>query len=358
MPRSFLPGHRRYSITHRAVQRLRELAPTLAEEDDETLRDKLDAAAGKAEDEGKTIRTLDALLGEPQVLLPVESFGDQLYAIVKDDTVVTVLPRGHGEEIVARGKALEQRFANGDMQLGRGYVERGGDRWDEGPRRWRRHYADPAPVQYLTRGTTPTGVRPFGRPEGESPVNGGTEIRPEQRALVVLPPRPEPESVVAKAMRRGLDAARRRASVLTLREAFILQTRESPLLPLWNALAAEGAPYVMQVGDLIDAVRSIDDPSVIDGIGTEIEQDFVEEAKPVRHVIREHATLASSLPYDEAVLQTVMDAGEPIAAEKIRAKLGGSPAQLRAVLKDLISSRKIRRIGEKRAARYELVGEA
>ncbi len=44
MLRSPFPGHRRYSITHRAVQRLRELVPTVAEEDDEALRDRLDAA--------------------------------------------------------------------------------------------------------------------------------------------------------------------------------------------------------------------------------------------------------------------------------------------------------------------------
>ncbi len=114
MLRSPFPGHRRYSITHRAVQRLRELVPTVAEEDDEALRDRLDAAITSAEDTGKAVRTLDVMLGEPQILIPLESFGDILYAIIKEDTVVTVLPKGHGEEILQRGQALEQRVAAGE----------------------------------------------------------------------------------------------------------------------------------------------------------------------------------------------------------------------------------------------------
>src|SRR5690606_35408570 len=90
MLRGPFPGHRRYSITHRAVQRLRELVPIMDDLDDEALRDRLDAALGKAEDGGKAVRTLDAMLGEPQVLIPVEEFGEVLYAIIKEDTVVTV----------------------------------------------------------------------------------------------------------------------------------------------------------------------------------------------------------------------------------------------------------------------------
>jgi pimeloyl-ACP methyl ester carboxylesterase len=34
-----------------------------------------------------------------------------LYAIIKEDTVVTVLPEGHGQEILQRGQAMEQRMA-------------------------------------------------------------------------------------------------------------------------------------------------------------------------------------------------------------------------------------------------------
>ena len=99
-------GHRRYSITHRAVQRLRELCPGRDDEDDETLRDRLDEALGNAEDSGRAIRTLDAMLGEPQTLIPIDAFGDTLYAIIKEDTVVTVLPQGHGEEILQRGQEI------------------------------------------------------------------------------------------------------------------------------------------------------------------------------------------------------------------------------------------------------------
>ena len=135
MLRSPFPGHRRYSITHRAVQRLRELVPTVAEEDDEALRDRLDAALISAEDGGKAVRTLDVMLAEPQILIPLESFGDTLYAIIKEDTVVTVLPRGHGEEILQRGQALEQRVAAGDPPPRPGERD---EAWEQSRRRWRR----------------------------------------------------------------------------------------------------------------------------------------------------------------------------------------------------------------------------
>ena len=82
MLRGTFPGHRRYSITHRAVQRLRELVQSLDDLDDEALRDRLDAALSTAEDEGKAVRTLDAMLGEPQVLIPVEEFGEPLFSII------------------------------------------------------------------------------------------------------------------------------------------------------------------------------------------------------------------------------------------------------------------------------------
>ena len=64
-------GHRRYSITHRAVQRLRELVHTLDESDDEALRDRLDEALVQAEHDGKAIHTLDAKLGEPRTLIAI-----------------------------------------------------------------------------------------------------------------------------------------------------------------------------------------------------------------------------------------------------------------------------------------------
>ena len=111
--------------------------------DDEALRDRLDAALGKAEDSGKAVRTLDAMLGEPQVLIPVDEFGETLYAIIKEDTVVTVLPKGHGEEILQRGQALQQRVANGEVEMpGRDAPER----W-ESRRRWRREPSGPVVIE-------------------------------------------------------------------------------------------------------------------------------------------------------------------------------------------------------------------
>ncbi|PRQ00532.1 hypothetical protein [Enhygromyxa salina] len=98
MLRGPFPGHRRYSITHRAVQRLRELVPTMDDLDDEALRDQLDVALGKAEDGGKAVRTLDAMLGEPQVLIPVEDFGETLVAISGKDSSYSI---GRREWVVA-----------------------------------------------------------------------------------------------------------------------------------------------------------------------------------------------------------------------------------------------------------------
>ncbi|MCA9692151.1 MAG: hypothetical protein KC636_21295, partial [Myxococcales bacterium] len=157
MLRSPFSGHRRYSITHRAVQRLRELVPTLADDDDEELRDRLDEAIIKSEDERKAIKTLDVMLGEPQVLIPLESFGEILYAIIKEDTVVTVLPKGHGEEILQRGQALEQRVAAGEVAVPADREEP--DRWDYPRRRWRREVAPPVIERVIrTPGNAPVTV--------------------------------------------------------------------------------------------------------------------------------------------------------------------------------------------------------
>lgn len=162
MLRSPFPGHRRYSITHRAVQRLRELVPGVAEEDDEALRDRLDAAITSAEDGGKAVRTLDVMLAEPQILIPLESFGDILYAIIKEDTVVTVLPRGHGEEILQRGQALEQRVAAGDPPV---RTSERDEAWELSRRRWRRDV--PSPV--VERVRSPGSDRPDDDPDPSRP---------------------------------------------------------------------------------------------------------------------------------------------------------------------------------------------
>jgi len=312
MLRSPFPGHRRYSITHRAVQRLRELVPTVAEEDDEALRDRLDAAITSAEDGGKSVRTLDVMLGEPQILIPLESFGDILYAIIKEDTVVTVLPRGHGEEILQRGQALEQRVAAGDPPVRNNERE---EAWELGRRRWRREV--PTPV--VERVRSPGGDRPdddadapaparpldlpgLGRPEptrADPDDDDRSSVRPRSRLggnrLIApsglgtglgpgLGPGPatgpatgpvgantpgatnwsrpaaepagkKPSGPVAEAIARGLARGRRRAAAQALGETLRLSPADAPLLPLWNVLAEKNLPEALTVGDLVAAVR-------------------------------------------------------------------------------------------------------
>ena len=289
MLRSPFPGHRRYSITHRAVQRLRELVPAVGEEDDEALRDRLDAAITTAEDGGKAVRTLDVMLAEPQILIPLESFGDTLYAIIKEDTVVTVLPRGHGEEILQRGQALEQRVAAGEPPLRQ--AERNDDAWELTRRRWRRDA--PTPVVERVRGTGPTGaddssfvddpatgpaplpvVRtpvtpPPAAPEAadETDTTAGGPARLRARRLlagaggtsVVTNPVPTRKlsGPVAEALARGLALARRRAAAQALHEALRQQSPETPLQPLWDLLAEKNLPESLTIGDLVAAVRGL-----------------------------------------------------------------------------------------------------
>ncbi len=278
--RTPFPGHRRYSITHRAVQRLRELVPTVGEDDDEALRDRLDHAITAAEDAGKSVRTLDVMLGEPQILIPLESFGEILYAIIKEDTVVTVLPRGHGEEILQRGQALEQRVAAGEPPP----RQNDRDEWER--RRWRRDA--PAPmVERVIRavpgeredGPTPTPPPVAARPEPvveEPPTPAPSEpeiiTRPSRAAdalrgrlggqriiagAAAPAERKKPTSPVAEALARGLALGRRRAAARALGEALGHQPADTPLLPLLSQLQEKGLPDTITVGDLVAAVRSI-----------------------------------------------------------------------------------------------------
>jgi hypothetical protein len=284
--RNPFPGHRRYSITHRAVQRLRELVPTLGEDDDEALRDRLDHAITSAEDSGKAVRTLDVMLAEPQILIPLESFGDVLYAIIKEDTVVTVLPRGHGEEILQRGQALEQRVAAGEP------APRPGERdeaWER--RRWRRDA--PAPVIERVRVSGPgergdEGIAgapveevaaPAAAPEeraAEPAAASEPEIitRPSRApdaaargrlggqriiagAAAQPPERKRPSNPIAEALARGLALGKRRAATRALGEALRDQPTDASLLPLWNLLGEKGLPEALTVGDLVAAVRGL-----------------------------------------------------------------------------------------------------
>lgn len=242
-------GHRRYSITHRAVQRLRELVPGRDEEDDETLRDRLDAALGEAEDGGRAIRTLDAMLGEPQTLIPVDAFAETLYAIIKEDTVVTVLPKGHGEEILARGQAMEQRVAAGHANVRGGAPPTAGhpESRAEPRRRWQKDAAPPVVLQRPGRPSTPT-----------PPPVAAAEPAPDpsEAAVVPLPEPPEVTGPVASAIQAALETGRRRAAVKAMREVIASEDADAPLLPLWTAMAQHGLARSLTVGDLVEAVRS------------------------------------------------------------------------------------------------------
>lgn len=253
-------GHRRYSITHRAVQRLRELVPTRAEEDDEALRDRLDVALGDAEDGGRAIRTLDAMLGEPQTLIPVAEFGEMLYAIIKEDTVVTVLPKGHGEEILQRGQAMEQRVASGQVQVQPRAPER--ERFDGGVRRRWHKEAPPVVVERVGRPAPAIAQRPAApaaapAPAAPAPVDPAKPAMPasnDASGLVFRLPEPPPsDSPVASALRQALDDGRRRAAVLALREAIQAADADDVLDSLWTAVAQKGLPKTMTVGDLLEA---------------------------------------------------------------------------------------------------------
>lgn len=278
--RTLFPGHRRYSITHRAVQRLRELVPTVGEDDDEALRDRLDQAITAAEDAGKAVRTLDVMLAEPQILIPLESFGDVLYAIIKEDTVVTVLPRGHGEEILQRGQALEQRVAAGEPPPRP--TERD-DSWDR--RRWRRDVPPPVIERVVRAGERhEDGAQPLVAPPEEAasndepsppapepeiitrPSRAGDASRTRGNRIIagtqpasqaVSGERKKPLGAVAEALSRSLNLGRRRAATRALGEALGQQPSDASLQPLWTLLGEKGLPEDLTVGDLIAAVRSI-----------------------------------------------------------------------------------------------------
>ena len=249
-------GHRRYSITHRAVQRLRELMPppetadAVDTADDEALRDRLDNALGDAEDGGRAIRTLDAMLGEPQTLIPVDEFGETLYAIIKEDTVVTVLPKGHGEEILQRGQAMAQRVAAGQLAP-RPTAERfppDRERFEPGVRRRWQQDSPPVVVERVARPAVEVRTSDAVTPPSHSQASN------DASGLVFRLPEPPPtDSPVASALRQALDIGRRRAAVLALREALQAADPDDALDALWTAVAQRGLPKTMTVGDLVEA---------------------------------------------------------------------------------------------------------
>jgi hypothetical protein len=249
--------------------------------DDEALRDRLDAALGKAEDGGRAVRTLDAMLGEPQVLIPVEEFGEVLYAIIKEDTVVTVLPRGHGEEILQRGQALQAKVATGEVQMPE--REKVDERW-EGRRRWRREAPGPVVIERprLVRddemppvgapapssggssggtnglsSTTAAVSTPVPRPASLRSSTGlresATPLRDEDGWLEHAPTPERPSDPVGAALWDALERGSRRAAVAALHELLDRKERDEDLLPVWNEIAALGIPQGLKLGDLIDA---------------------------------------------------------------------------------------------------------
>jgi hypothetical protein len=242
--------------------------------DDEALRDRLDAALGKAEDGGRAVRTLDAMLGEPQVLIPVEEFGEVLYAIIKEDTVVTVLPRGHGEEILQRGQALQAKVATGEVQMPE--RERVDERW-EGRRRWRRETPGPVVIERprLVRdedmgpagstgpassasSTASSGLGLGGlssstaAPASSVSLRSST-LRDEDGWLEHAPTPERPSDPVGAALWDALERGSRRAAVAALHELLDRKERDEDLLPVWNEIAALGIPQGLRLGDLIDA---------------------------------------------------------------------------------------------------------
>lgn len=231
-------SHRRFSITHRAVQRLRELVPELESFDDETLRDRLDESLRRADETGKAIETLDAMLGEPQTLIPVDTFEETMYAIVKEDTVVTVLPKGHGEEILQRGLALEQRVKSGEVQ-----VPDREERW-EMRRRWRREGPGPVVVE--------TSAKRRVQVAGPTVTAANSPARAESPKVV----RMRPQDPVGAALFDALERGERRAVVEALRDELVERGPDAKLLPLWNELAQSDLPAKMTVGDLVQACLS------------------------------------------------------------------------------------------------------
>jgi len=63
-------------------------------------------------------------------------------------------------------------------------------------------------------------------------------------------------------------------------------------------------------------------------------------------------TPAGRTAYDQAVLQAVVEAKDPVSAPDVRAKAGGTPAQARASLDRLISGGKLGYKGRARGTRY------
>ncbi|RMG93931.1 MAG: hypothetical protein D6705_17510 [Deltaproteobacteria bacterium] len=251
-------GHRRYSITHRAVQRLRELVPGRTTASDEALRDEIDEAIARAERADKAIRTLDAMLGEPQTLVPIDDYGERFYAIIKEETVVTILPRAHGEDILQRGQAMEQRVA-----------ERGLSPHDVAPippkARHKEGRTGPVVVERIVRGAGRGGgivsrIERVGSMEPERDVRTATTdvaagLRGSVARVVTMGEGATPDSPAATLLDGAIRKARRRAALLALREVLEDQPRNAPFAPIWREMEAADVTDLLTCGDILDAGR-------------------------------------------------------------------------------------------------------
>ena len=88
----------------------------------------------------------------------------------------------------------------------------------------------------------------------EPAVHTHTQASNDASGLVFRLPEPPPtDSPVASALRQALDTGRRRAAVLALREALQAADSDDVLDPLWTAVAHQGLPKTMTIGDLLEA---------------------------------------------------------------------------------------------------------
>ena len=151
-----------------------------------------------------------------------------------------MLPKGHGEEILQRGLALEERVRAGEVQ-----VPDREERW-EMRRRWRRDTPATPVVEHASAS------RVLGSPTVDAANTPALRL---DTARVELPKviRMRPQDPVGAALFDALERGERRAVVEALREELIERGPDAKLLPLWNELAKTDLPAKMTVGDLVQA---------------------------------------------------------------------------------------------------------
>lgn len=219
--------------------------------DNESLRERLDVAVGKAEDAGQAVRTLDAMLGEPQVVIPVDEFGERLYAIIKEDTVVTVLPRSVGEEILERGQALMHKVASREIQMAGHELQQ--DRWSA-RRPWQREPIGPVVIR---RASVRREDPEPSRASMGSELKRSAAFRTTDASIHNASTSHRPDDPVGAALWDALERGSRRAAITALCELLRDTDRDDDLLPVWNEITALGIPQGLKLGDLMDAFAAM-----------------------------------------------------------------------------------------------------